>query len=146
MKQKNIEFLGCFHDVEGDKNGDNRVWKWGGGNTALKADGKFEFRPASRPFMEEYDMVNKCIEFVDPTMNTNAPFVIGLQNGNQCYYRKYDSSEFTNSRFLNTPKYECLTLLGSHVCHHPLMRSRQHRLVHCHVFAQQACQQECSEP
>ena len=101
-KQKNIEFLGCFDDADEDK-----VWKWGGGNTALKADGKFEFRPGSRPFMDEYDMVNKCIEFVDPSMNTNAPFVIGLQNGNQCYYRKYDSSEFTNSRFLNTPKYQC---------------------------------------
>ena len=101
-KQKNIEFLGCFYDAD-----EQEVWKWGGGNTALKPDGKFEFRPANGPSMDEYDMVNKCIEFVDPSMNTNAPFVVGLQNRNQCFYRKYDSSEFTNSRFMNTPKYQC---------------------------------------
>ena len=62
--------------------------------------------------------MRKCIEFVDPSMNDNAPFVVGLQNGNQCFYRKYEPSEYQDvhldSRFMNQEKYACNRAEGGH--------------------------------
>jgi len=70
----------------------------------MKRDGKIEFRRG----LPENEMVKDCIKFAKPSMLDNAPFVIGLQNGNQCFYRGYNASEYSNGLFRNKYKpYNC---------------------------------------
>ena len=97
--ERDIQFLGCFKTPRS-------ACDWGHGNAAIKRDGKFEFRPGgnNKKPMSENEMVQECIKFAKPSMLDNPPFVIGLQNGNQCFYRGYDASEYLNGQFRN--KYE----------------------------------------
>ena len=95
-------YIGCFETPN------RTVLPWGKGNRAMKSDGNIEFRPGdSKKKMSEYEMIAECDAYADPPMR-REPYVIGLQNANQCFYLNYNKNDFQNRLFKNKYKpYGC---------------------------------------